>query len=371
MMRARSGQACLSCLADAGLLILIEDLILMMTRSNRATLMAWMVIGVLGLIRVVSAAEQPLLLPFQGHLTTTDGKAMEDGIRTVQFHMFDAPIAGNKVWAGEVHRLSINSGLVNTVLGTRVTIPRQYGLSVPMFSRPLYLEIIVDSDANETIDSADPPLLPRQVIFPSLFASEAGNAQTLKGFDWSEILVGSAEDPSQARIDGRRIAEGSIPLAAFDADVRGAIASLQESARLLERMRTEFNFQVLGSDVPLDDLGGVSFSYQSRGGRIVVMVSLSARATTNSEGPNFGLLYAIRIKDQSEVILAETQTRHWWPANDRIPQHTFPTAFLEISGDQDPADLRVEVVRVTGPVNLGDTQRVNAMVIEFPDFSSQ
>ena len=134
------------------------------------------------------------LLPFQGRLTDAGGNAIADGAKVVEFKMYDAPTGGNVKWAGEVHKLSVNGGLVNTMLGSKA------GLGSVDFSTPCYLQITVDAQAaglpgNGTIDAADPPLLPRQSVVSAVFASEAGNARDsvkLAGADWSSIMVDGA-----------------------------------------------------------------------------------------------------------------------------------------------------------------------------------
>ncbi len=128
----------------------------------------------------------PKLLPFQGHLTDAEGQVVDGDAVVVQFKIYDAPVSGAPVWAGEVHKLSVNQGLVNTMLGTKTAFPDRYGPDegTVMFSKPLYLEITVDAqeedaDGHGVIDAADPPLLPRQVILPAVHAKTADWADTL------------------------------------------------------------------------------------------------------------------------------------------------------------------------------------------------
>jgi hypothetical protein len=142
------------------------------------------------------------LLPFQGHLTSADGNAVEDGIKIIQFKLYDAPVSGEALWPGEVHKLSVNEGLVNTILGTKTS------LNDVDFSRTLYLEITVDADGDDQITAADPPLLPRQIVLPALFAAEADNANTMNGHDWSAVF--DVNDPQTGKINGSKIADDSI-----------------------------------------------------------------------------------------------------------------------------------------------------------------
>lgn len=154
---------------------------------------------------VVALAQNPLL-PFQGHLTNSDGTPIGDDTRLIQFKVYDAPIGGQALWAGEVHKLSINDGLVNTILGSKTSF------ADVDFSTSRYLEITVDANADEQISPADPPLLPRQIILPALFAnnaSHATNSDRLDGFDWGVILK-NGNDPTVHKIDGSRIANESI-----------------------------------------------------------------------------------------------------------------------------------------------------------------
>ena len=82
------------------------------------------------------------------------------------------PRGGTAVWQGEVHKLSVNNGLISTVLGSKASLA---GID---FNRALYLEITTDANNDNSITLADPPLLPRQSIIPTVFAIEAASART-------------------------------------------------------------------------------------------------------------------------------------------------------------------------------------------------
>src|SRR5262245_24920515 len=114
-----------------------------------------------------AASEAPKLIPFQGRLTDQNGAAISNGVRVVQFKIFDVPTGGSPVWAGEVHRTTVNGGLVNVMLGSKTPLT---GLD---FNQQLYLEITVDVNGDNVITAADPPMLPRQAILPVVFAKEA------------------------------------------------------------------------------------------------------------------------------------------------------------------------------------------------------
>ncbi|MBK1835057.1 tail fiber protein [Roseibacillus ishigakijimensis] len=157
-----------------------------------------------------AAKASPQLLPFQGHLTDASGSAIADGAKVVQFKIYDAPVSGTPVWAGEIHKLSVNGGLVNTILGTKTS------LSDVDFAESLYLELTVDADDSETITAADPPLLPRQVLLPAVFASEAGEARELDGYDWASVFT--TGDPSTGKLKPEIVAANTIPANAIVAN---------------------------------------------------------------------------------------------------------------------------------------------------------
>ncbi len=163
---------------------------------------------------LISTAEAgPRLLPFQGRLTDANGVPVADGAKVVQFKIYDAPTGGTAVWNGEVQKLTVNGGLVSTLLGSKAD------LSSVDFNEEVYLEITVDANADNQITAADPPLLPRQSILPAVFAVEAQRARTLDWMDGNGVVQGSANwsvlfgpntDPSTGKINASKLADGSI-----------------------------------------------------------------------------------------------------------------------------------------------------------------
>ncbi len=171
----------------------------------------------LGMVTAV-AQEAPRLLPFQGRLTDANGNSFTDGARLIQFQIYDQPSAGQVLWPGEVHRATMNNGLINVVLGTKNPLPTEQSgnPAKSFFDQPLYLQITVDANGDQQITTADPPLLPRQVILPVIFAREAAvarlannsaNSAKLAGYDWSAIF--GINNPALA-IPGSRLALESI-----------------------------------------------------------------------------------------------------------------------------------------------------------------
>jgi len=88
------------------------------------------------------------LLPFQGRLTDAQGQVVADGERVVQFKLYNAPVGGQAVWNGEVQKLTVNSGLVSTLLGSKATLG---GVD---FNQDLYLELTLDANGDGQITLA-------------------------------------------------------------------------------------------------------------------------------------------------------------------------------------------------------------------------
>ncbi|RYD36025.1 MAG: tail fiber protein, partial [Verrucomicrobiaceae bacterium] len=157
----------------------------------------------LPLLLTTSRAETKLL-PFQGRLTDAVGTVIPDGAKVVEFKMYDAPTGGTVKWVGEVHKLSVNGGLVNTMLGSKA------GLGGVDFSTPTYLQITIDTNHDNQVSAADPPLLPRQSVIGAVYASEAGNTRKLAGNDWSALLEGGSNNPLSATIRGDKLTPNSV-----------------------------------------------------------------------------------------------------------------------------------------------------------------
>lgn len=189
---------------------------------------------VCALLILWSSARGQQILPFQGRLSDASGQPIPDGARLIQFQIFSEPSGGGLLWAGEVHRATVNSGLVNVMLGSRNALPRdrsdQPGKS--FFDQQLYLQITVDANKDNQIDAADAPLLPRQTILPLPFAAESGvsrNSQKLAGYDWSALF--GVNSPA-GTINGSRIeniTSNSISPGTINAGLiaRGSITSNQ------------------------------------------------------------------------------------------------------------------------------------------------
>ena len=95
----------------------------------------------------ILAQTAPRLLPFQARLADAAGRSFPDGPRAIRFQIFAEMLGGSPLWAGEVHRTTINGGLVNVQLGTKAP------LTHVDFNQELYLEITIDSNNDEKLDA--------------------------------------------------------------------------------------------------------------------------------------------------------------------------------------------------------------------------
>ena len=132
----------------------------------------------------VATAAAPWLLPFQGRLTTSNGKPLTEGEATVVFSLYDAPTGGPAAWSSGPLKLKVGpGGLVHSVLGGEAN-PLEDKVD---FSRDVYLGIKVDDPSNTTPATNEPEMLPRIRILPALHAK---NADALGGRGHDEILGG-------------------------------------------------------------------------------------------------------------------------------------------------------------------------------------
>jgi hypothetical protein len=171
----------------------------------------------------------PRLLPFQGRLSDANGQAIPDGARVVQFKIYDAPVGGRAVWNGEVQKLSVNGGLVSTLLGTKAD------LSGVDFNREIYLELTVDANRDDLITPADPPLLPRQSILPAVFAVESANSRRLEGYGWSALF--GTNNPAEGTFLSSKIGDDTLTAAKLR-DGAVTTAKIADGAVMPQKLNT-------------------------------------------------------------------------------------------------------------------------------------
>lgn len=162
-----------------------------MDATNSRALLQTAVFALVTLVPLASLAA-PRLIPFQGRLADATGRTVADGPVVVQFQIFEAPSSSSPLWAGEVHRVTVNAGLVNVTLGSKNPLPSDHPTDPTrsFFDTTLYLQVTPDANGDGKVTEADAPLLPRQAIVPVVFAAEAARAREadrLQGFGVSTL----------------------------------------------------------------------------------------------------------------------------------------------------------------------------------------
>ena len=161
-------------------------------KTTLATLLALVALA-------ASAADSQRLIPFQGRLTNQAGTPYTEGLYTIVFSLYDAPVGGTALWTERHASVGLVNGMVNVFLGSISDLSGQD------FTKTRYLGITIDADGNA--NTPDPEMVPRQMIIPAFFAKDS---EKLMGADWSAILANGSTDPRTGYIAGARIAEKSV-----------------------------------------------------------------------------------------------------------------------------------------------------------------
>ncbi|MBR4188576.1 MAG: tail fiber protein [Kiritimatiellae bacterium] len=164
--------------------------------------MAWVATMAVAWAWMGWAAPAPQVIPFQGRLTDQAGTPYSEGTYTIVFNLYDAPVGGTALWTERHTGVGLVNGMVNVFLGSIVALDGQD------FTQTRYLGITIDADGNA--NTADPEMVPRQMIVPAFFAKDS---ESLRGADWSAILASGATDPRTGYIAGARIASKSVKAA--------------------------------------------------------------------------------------------------------------------------------------------------------------
>ncbi len=118
----------------------------------------------------------PQLIPFQGRLTNQQGVVYTSGQYSITFNIYSQAVGGSTLWTERHEKVGVTNGMVNVFLGSITT------LSNVDFGTVKYLGITIDADNNPA--TADPEMVPRQMIIPSFYAK---NSETLNRRDWTYL----------------------------------------------------------------------------------------------------------------------------------------------------------------------------------------
>jgi len=110
----------------------------------------------------------PPLVNYQGLLTDENGAAIPDGMKKLEFNLYDAPLAGNRVWGPQIFDdVPVVGGRFNVILGQWDAANPQRDLSSAFAGDARFLGIKVANGAE---------LAPRQQILSAPYALHTVNA---------------------------------------------------------------------------------------------------------------------------------------------------------------------------------------------------
>ncbi len=158
----------------------------------------------------VSAA--PQVIPFQGRLTSQQGLSYTSGQYSIIFNLYSQAVGGGTLWTERHEKVGVVNGMINVFLGSINSMTNVD------FSTVKYLGITVDVDSNPA--TADPEMVPRQMIIPAFAAKQAERTRTMdlldvnglpvlgQTFGWSSLM--SNGNPSTGTIAGAKLTAASV-----------------------------------------------------------------------------------------------------------------------------------------------------------------
>jgi hypothetical protein len=203
-------------------------------------------------------ASSQRLIPFQGRLTNQAGVAYTSGQYSITFNLYSQAVGGSTLWTERHEKVGVTNGMVNVFLGSITP------LAAVDFSTVKYLGITIDADNNPA--TADPEMVPRQMIIPAFHSKTADTAKTadlalnsnkLNGSDWTPLF--GTNSPA-GTISGSKITAGTIGSSQLGA---GAVQSgnLSAGAVTTDKLSTE-----VASKLGTGGGGGGGVNYVTNGG---------------------------------------------------------------------------------------------------------
>lgn len=177
-------------------------------------LILWSLLLSLAPTRLAAQADPPLI-PFQGRLTDQTGQPVTNGVFSVVFQLYTAPVGGDILWSERHERVGVINGMVNVFLGSISP------LTSIDFSATRHLGITVDIDQNP--NTPDIEMVPRQMIIPAFAARQAERARTLdvldangrpvagQSYGWASLFPNG--NPVTGSIPANRLSPASITAA--------------------------------------------------------------------------------------------------------------------------------------------------------------
>ena len=163
------------------------------TRSSWAAIIAAVI-----LVPATGLSQVPNLLDYEGYLTKKDTAEPQTGVIAMTFRLYDAVDALVACWTEDrtatADKVTVTTGYFTVALGGKATLPDKCD-----FSKPLWLGVTVEGDANE--------LLPRQELVSVPYAFRAQAAQTVTDVSANKAAIqGYAQEACY-------VASGPLPVA--------------------------------------------------------------------------------------------------------------------------------------------------------------
>ncbi len=168
----------------------------------------------------LAAQAESTLIPFQGRLTDQNGTPITNGVFSVVFQLYTAPVGGEILWSERHERVGVLNGMVNVFLGS-ITPLANIDFSV---TRHLGITVDIDQNAN----TPDVEMVPRQMIIPAFAAKQAERARTLdvldvngrpvqgQSYGWASVFGNG--NPVTGSIPGNRLSPASVTAAQLAVD---------------------------------------------------------------------------------------------------------------------------------------------------------
>ena len=228
-------------------------------------------IALLGALALTApaAADVPAIVPLQGYLLDSTGKAV-DGDHRLTFFLYDAATDGDVLFTDNYNSVEVSDGYFVVYLGNQEDTPLDLGLFRE--HRDVWVEVVIDG--SETVS-------PRTYLASVPYAGVAqycGDAQTLGGRPSTDLVPAGALMPfaGTAAPAGWLLADGKV---VKRADLPGAVCSHRHDVR---RGRRLDDVQAAGSARPRCRRRGRA----ARGSRGAISAPRSVARPTRSPRPS-------------------------------------------------------------------------------------
>lgn len=155
----------------------------------------------------------PPLVNYQGLLTDDVGAPIPDGMKKLEFNLYDAPLEGNKVWGPQVFdSVPIVNGRFNVILGTTDASGRS--ISDAFGASDRYLGFKIGTVGQDLAKDNVAEISPRQQILAAPFALRA-----FHGVPTGSIMAyfGKTAPEGWLLCDGRALTDASLQDKKYDA----------------------------------------------------------------------------------------------------------------------------------------------------------